>query len=128
MNVLIISYFIISVVLIFVFVVSEIIPTYKVSLGIKELILAVLLVGFAAVMLFVPTHIQKTEAIGDAVLVERFEDADLYLDETNDIYFAIETDRWNPFEMYTRIEIPRDLAIEKLNEINITETTSREGS
>lgn len=123
MNVLIISYFIVSIALIFIFVFTEIIPTYKVSLWTKEIILAVLLVGFAVIMLFVPTHIQKTDVVGDAVLVERFEDASLYLDETNDIYFAVETDKWNPFKMYTRVEIPRELAIEKLNE-----TTTKEGS
>ena len=128
MNVLIILYFVISIALIFILVFTEIIPTYKVSLWTKEVILAVLLVGLAVIMLFIPTHIQKTEVVGNAVLIERFEDASLYLDEENDIYFAVETDRWNPFEMYTRVEIPRELAIQKINEANNAETTPKEGS
>ena len=123
MTTLIIAYFVISVILIFVFIFSEIIPTYKVGLWTKEIILFVLLTALAAIMLFIPTHIQKTEAVGDAVLVERFEDAALYYEESSDMYFAVETNRWNIFEMYKRVEIPQELAKEK---IGIGETVPTE--
>ena len=118
MNTLIIAYGIVSLAIIVFVVMMEIIPTHVVSLWVKELIAVVLLIGLAIGILFVPTQIQKQEVIGDASLVQRFEDADLYYDENTDMYFGVEVDRWNPFEMYKRVEIPQALALEKMAEAN----------
>lgn len=118
MNTLIIAYGIVSLAIIIFVVMMEIIPTHVVSLWVKELIAVVLLIGLAIGILFVPTQMQKQEVIGDASLVQRFEDADLYYDENTDMYFGVEVDRWNPFEMYKRVEIPQALALEKIAEAN----------
>ena len=118
MNTLIIAYGIISLAIIIFVVMMDIIPTHIVSIWVKELIAAILLVGLAVGILFVPTQLQKQEAAGDASLVQRFEDADLYYDENTDMYFGVEVDRWNPFEMYKRVEIPQALALEKIAEAN----------
>jgi hypothetical protein len=117
-NTLIIAYGIVSLASIVFVVMMEIIPTHVVSLWVKELIAVVLLIGLAIGVLFVPTQMQKQEVIGDASLVQRFEDADLYYDENTDMYFGVEVDRWNPFEMYKRVEIPQALALEKIAEAN----------
>ena len=119
MATLVISYGIISFILIVVLLATELIPTHKVGLLTKELILVALLLGLAAIMLFIPTNAQKAEAIGNATLIERFEDADLYYDVDSDLYFAVETDRWDIFNLYTRVEIPQELAKEKINTLEI---------
>ena len=118
MNTLIIAYVIVSLAIIVFVVMMEIIPTHVVSIWVKELIAVVLLIGLAIGILFVPTQLQKQEVIGDASLVQRFEDADLYYDENTDMYFGVEVDRWNLFEMYKRVEIPQALALEKIAEAN----------
>lgn len=119
MATLVIAYCVISFILIVVLLATELIPTYKVGLWTKEIILIVLLLGLAAVMLYIPTNVQKAEAVGDAVLVERFADADLYYDAASDFYFAVETDRWDIFNLYTRVEIPQELAKEKANVLEV---------
>lgn len=113
MNTLIIGYFVIGLVLICIFMLTDIIPL---GLWVKEAALAVLLICLAIGMMFVPTHMQKANVIGNAVLAASFEDADLYYDMDSDFYFAVEMDRWNPFEMYKRIEIPQELAQKKILE------------
>ena len=119
MATLVIAYCIVSFILIVVLLATELIPTYKVGIWTKEIILIALLFGLAAVMLYIPTNVQKTEAIGNAVLVERFADADLYYDEASDFYFAVETDKWDIFNLYTRVEIPQELAKEKANILEV---------
>ena len=116
MTTLIIAYAIISVLLITVIVMTEIIPSHVISLSIKSLITIALIIALAFFMLYLPTHNQKMEAVGDAVLVQRFNDADVYLDESNDMYFAVETNRWNPLEMYKHIDIPQALVYNKINQ------------
>ena len=114
MTTLLIAYIVIGIVLGLVLMVTEIIPTYRVSMQAKSVIAVILLSALGFGMIGVPTYIQKTDVIGDAELVERFEDADLYYEPNNDLYFAVETNKWNPFELYKRLEIPQELIAGKI--------------
>lgn len=118
MNTLMIIYAVLSIGIIFVLVGTELIPTYKVSLLCKEIILAILLLALAVGILFAPTYFQKSNTVGDAELKAQFSDADLYYDAKDNVYFAVETNRWNPLELYKRVEIPQELALQKLLQFN----------
>lgn len=119
MNTLIIIYAVLGLGLIVLFVGAEVIPTHKVSMIWKEVILVSLLSVLAIGLLFIPTYLQKNEAVGNAELKAQFSDADLYYDTDNEVYFAVETNNWNPFKMYEKVEVSQEIAVQKLLELSL---------
>lgn len=123
MNTLMMVYLFLGIGAIFLIVGTEVIPTYKISLIWKEVILVTLLLALAVGILFAPTYLQKKQTIGEAELKAQFSDADLYYDAEENLYFAVETNNWNPLKLYKKVEISQELALQKLSELeNVKES------
>lgn len=85
--------------------------------------------GFAligALCIVIPSIIQSTSLSYGLIPTRNFIDGQLFYDETNEKYYAIYSDEnWKFWDLYEKVEIPKDIALQKIASTNKMEKISK---